>query len=111
MSSEHDIAISVRGLGKDYFLKRNVEDVDTLLKASVNTIRGRSRKTDILHAVQDMSFDVHEGEAVGLIGPNGAGKSTTLNFSIALRTQLLVKYASAVGSEVCSKSAPDFTPS
>ena len=32
-----------------------------------------------IHAIKDVSFEVHENEIVTLIGANGAGKSTTLN--------------------------------
>lgn len=31
-----------------------------------------------VHAVEDVSFEVHPGEIFGLLGPNGAGKTTTI---------------------------------
>ena len=38
-------------------------------------------------AVKDVSFEVKEGEFVGLIGPNGCGKSTTFNCISGLLNQ------------------------
>ena len=35
-------------------------------------------------AVDDLSFDVYEGEILGLLGPNGSGKSTTINSILSL---------------------------
>lgn len=37
-------------------------------------------------AVDDVSFEVYDGEIFGLIGPNGAGKTTTMECVEGVRT-------------------------
>lgn len=37
-----------------------------------------------LRAVDDLTFEVKEGEILGLLGPNGSGKSTTINCILSL---------------------------
>ena len=42
------------------------------------SINGLSKFYGQKHAIEDVSFAVHQGEILGLLGPNGAGKSTTM---------------------------------
>ena len=45
-----------------------------------------SRKYTEIRAVDDVSFDIAEGEIVGYIGSNGAGKSTTIKMMCGILT-------------------------
>ncbi len=51
---------------------------------AVIEVKGLSRKFGDFTAVNDVSFEVAEGEIFGFLGPNGAGKSTTINMLCTL---------------------------
>lgn len=75
IENNDEVVIRVRNITMDF--KREEDESGSVKELVIRTLKGE-RKVEKFRALDNISFDIHKGEVVGIIGTNGSGKSTIL---------------------------------
>ena len=107
-------AIRVENLGKQYNIGAPQIKYQTLRDKMADSLKRREKAADsYIWALKDVSFDVEEGQVLGVVGRNGAGKSTLLKIlsRVTEPTEGSIEIRGRVGSllEVGTGFHPELT--
>ncbi|MFF1529909.1 ABC transporter ATP-binding protein [Cellulomonas sp. NPDC058312] len=110
-----DVAIRASGVGKSYKIATTDDAPSTAAEAVLQRVRHPLQRPQFeeFRALDDVSFEIPRGEAVGILGRNGAGKSTLLKLltRVAAPTRGRIELVGRVGSllEVGTGFHPELT--
>src|SRR5215203_3830838 len=76
-------------VSKRYVLGERLNAREALTSAARRFVGRRPRESSDLWSLEDVSFSVADGEALGIIGRNGAGKSTILKILAGITSPTL----------------------
>ena len=64
--------------------KENLQENKKVEKPVVIEVLGLKKRIGLKTIVEDITFDMREGEIIGLLGPNGSGKTTIMRMMVGL---------------------------
>jgi ABC-type polysaccharide/polyol phosphate transport system ATPase subunit len=111
MSAQKQPVIRLRNVSKRFSF--TPDSPQSVLETIISVFSRRQAKKQELWAVQDVSFDILPGQAIGIIGRNGSGKSTLLKLIARIiqptRGEIVVRGRVSALLELGAGFHPDLT--